>query len=199
MILLKTIYTTFLLFFIVFESKAVRTFKSEIPNDSLRKTYSYNLNYVDMRSTHQNHFRGANFMVWQKLKKNFSLGLGIEYAHSSFHGDNGYNLYNLTFIPVFLDVRYNFKTESRKFQPYLTIEPGLSFAKYKRENQNTGNVRIKISERGLYLYLGTGAKYQINKHLAPIVDFGFKGYKMSFNNLDINPHGIVLRAGLVIQ
>jgi outer membrane protein W len=153
---------------------------------------------MDMRSTHQNHFRGASFIVSQVLKNNFSLGLGAEYAHSAFHGDNGYNLYNLTFIPFFIDVKYNFKTE-RKFKPYVTVEPGMSFAKYKRENQNSGNTRVKVTERGLFLYVGTGAKYQINKHFAPLIDFGFKGYKMSFNNLDINPHGIVMRAGVVIQ
>jgi hypothetical protein len=41
-----------------------------------------------------------------------------------------------------------------------------------------------------------GCSYKISRFFTPFIEFGLKGFHMSLNNLDINPHGLVLALGL---
>lgn len=174
---------------------------ADIHNDSLVKKqypYKYYVTYSDMRSTHRNHFRGSNLLVSKNISKNYALGIGTEYSYSALHGDNGYNLYDVTFVPIFFDIRYTLYSK-KKFDWLLTADPGISFGSYRKEYQNNLGLKTKTSQKGLYIFIGTGIQYKISKHISPLLEVGFKGYKMSFNNLDINPHGLTLRTGLIIQ
>ena len=53
----------------------------------------------------------------------------------------------------------------------------------------------KVSEQGLYVYGGFGAIFRISNHFAPIVEIGFQGFNMSFNQLAVNPHGATIQIG----
>ena len=186
------------LFFII----RLNAFSSDIRNfnpDSIpENTYSLSVKYVDMISTHKNRFRGANIMLSEKISNNLKCGVGIEYSYGSYYSDVYFNLHNLSYIPIFFDLTYKIKT-TNNLKPFLSIDPGLTFANYNLEIKNELNKKILVRELGFYLYTGIGLKYQIDDHLSAILDFGFKGYKMSFNNLDMNPHGLVIRTGLVFQ
>ena len=196
-VLRKLFYFTVLLLIFQFNafSSDIRSFKS----DSLpENTHSFSIKYVDMISTHKNRFRGANIMLSEKISNNLNWGVGIEYSYGSSYSDEYFNLHNLSYIPIFFDLTYKIKT-TNKLKPFVSVDPGLSFANYNLEMKNELNKKILIRELGFYLYTGVGLKYQIDNRLSTVIDFGFKGYKMSFNNLDMNPHGFVIRAGLVFQ
>jgi hypothetical protein len=47
------------------------------------------------------------------------------------------------------------------------------------------------------MYGGYGFQFRINRELSTLLEIGFKGFHMSFNALDVNPHGLTAKAGLV--
>ncbi|MBU0696024.1 MAG: hypothetical protein KKE39_05800 [Bacteroidetes bacterium] len=167
-----------------------------LPKDSLNKPANLHVifEYQLLRSTHSTKFKGVNFIFSKSLSVNKSLGLGIEYSYAPFHGDNGYHLYQLNFIPVYLDFRYHFN--QKRLSPFVIVDAGYSFVNYRRELIGFPSSRKRIKEGGIYLQGDFGLSYKINKDIQPILSVGFKGFHNSFNNLDINPHGLILRAGV---
>lgn len=147
-------------------------------------------------STHFTDFSGGNFYAAYEMTPNFCMGMGLESAASKLHFDNGWKLTGLRFHPVFLNFKLDlFKTG--KIIPYLDSSPGISFNKYDKGLPNSPGRTLDISERGLYIYSGAGIYFKVSRYFIPILDAGFKGYHMSFNNLDINPHGFDLKLGIL--
>jgi hypothetical protein len=163
--------------------------------DSLNKPGNLHiiLEYQFLRSTHATKFKGVNIVISKSLSVNNSIGLGIEHSYTLFHGDNGYHLHHLNFLPVFLDFRHQFN--QKRLSPFVILDGGYSFVNYQRELIGFPSSRKKIKEGGIYLQGNFGLSYKINKDIQPILSLGFKGFHNSFNNLDINPHGLILRAG----
>ena len=175
------------------------SFADELKCDTTKDTKNLLiLEYQWLRSTHSTKFKGINLIYANQFSKNQSLGLGLEYSRSGFHADNGYNLYNLSFVPIFLDYRHLFLVDHR-INIFSFAEAGYSFAKYIREEIDNPSNRKTIREGGIYLNGGIGLNYNLSKHFAPNVSIGFKGFHNSFNNLDIDPHGLVLRFGFNLR
>lgn len=151
-----------------------------------------------MRSTHGNYFYTGSFSISKMTNKRFEVGLGLETAFTSKHHDNGFVLYKLKFIPVFGNLKYHFN-KVKKFDFYAESSLGLSFNTYHRASDNSPNIKVRIKEKGIFAYFGSGVRYPISKKINLVTGIGIKGYKMSFNALDINPHGLSGMLGLNIK
>jgi len=148
-----------------------------------------------LRSTHSNFFNGPSLKVTRNFGGHFKPGIGIGYATTSLHGDNGFKLYRMKILPVYANLTYEFTTRS-KFEPFAETSVGISFMKYDRATDLNPNDITPVKENGLYVYGGLGLRYAVSKHIAPYIGAGFKGYRMSTNDLDINPHGITFQVGV---
>lgn len=153
--------------------------------------------YEFMKSSHGNNFTGASVIVSYRVSKKVYLGLGTEFSYSPLHIDNGWRLSDLKFFPSYLDFKVNLK-EYKRFWLFFNISTGISFAKYTKDDYYKPGNPYNVSEKGLYIFAGTGCHIGITKKISSIIVLGFKGFHMSFNNLDVNPHGLTLRIGLII-
>lgn len=147
-----------------------------------------------LRSTHSNLFYAPSVKVNYLFKNGWEPGIGIEYSTTPIHHDNEFVLYKLKFIPVYGNLKYNFRT-TKKIKPYAEASVGISFNNYDIAADASPNVTNKVSEDGLYIYTGFGTKYSLTPRFNTFVAVGFKGYKMSTNDLDINPHGFSFTLG----
>lgn len=151
-----------------------------------------------LKSTHGNLFYSGSFLISKLLNQRYEAGAGIETAFTPKHHDNGFVLYKLKFIPVFANLKYHFKPVG-KLDMFTETSVGLSFNKYHRASDSLPNNKIRIKEKGVFVYAGTGARYALSKKINLVSAFGIKGYKMSFNVFDINPHGFCFMFGLNIK
>ena len=154
--------------------------------------------FENMKSTHGNVFSSGSFVVSKMLNKKFEAGFGIETAFTSKHHDNGFVLYKLRFIPLFGNVKYHFN-KAGKFDFFTESAIGLSFNRYHRARDESPNIKTRVREKGVFAYIGGGLRYPISKQINLVTGIGIKGYKMSFNVLDINPHGISGMIGFNIK
>lgn len=154
--------------------------------------------FHDLRSTHHTYFRGASLTASRFRGDHFLLGAGIEYTTCSYHNDNGWDLTNLKFVPLFLDLKYCF-AKNRFFVPFVQTSHGVSFAQYTKADQMHIFKTHPVREAGYYTFFGVGSLFNLSKHCSGSLAFGFKGFHMSLNDLDVNPHGLMLRAGIGVK
>ena len=147
-----------------------------------------------LRSTHGNAFYAPSLKANYNITRQFELGMGVEYSSTPEHHDNGFILNKLRFLPVYGNLKYNFKGD-KQVRFYAETSLGISFNKYDIADEVTPLNTSTTREQGFYVYTGLGAKYAISKAVATFLGVGFKGYKMSFDDLDINPHGLSFSAG----
>jgi len=166
-------------------------------DSSCLNRFSVQPSYEFMRSSHNNNFTGFSIIINYKLSRTVFLGLGAEFSYSPLHIDNGWRLSNLNFFPIYLDFKWYFK-EYKKLWPFINISEGISLINYKKEDFYFPGNPYNVSEKGLYVFAGPGCCIRINKRIASTIAVGFKGFHMSFNNLDVNPHGLTFRIGILI-
>lgn len=150
-----------------------------------------------LRSTHGNAFWGGSLAADYRLSKPVSIGLGMEYTYCNYHLDNGWDLYNLNFLPIYLEEKFRLPAE-HKFNPYLHLEEGISFNHYDKVDPAISPNRVAVRENGLYGYSGLGLQFLQTKHSSLYVELGIKGFRITTNNLDVNPHGLTLKVGVSI-
>jgi hypothetical protein len=212
---MENIYRVFLIasmvvFFphsLISEDRGINEFTKQLSANSVYKINnndSLKLNrilvtpgYEILHSTHGDYFTGISVIGSYNVVRSFYLGLGTEFSYSKFHNDNGWLLYNLKFFPIFLDAKLNLKRH-KMFCPFLNISEGISFIKYRIDyNPDIGKI-VNVSETGQYFFAGVGCHIRINKYFSSTISLGFKGFNMSLNNLDVNPHGWSLRIGCIL-
>lgn len=150
-----------------------------------------------MRSTHGNAFYGPSIRFNPIYSKGWEPGIGIEYAQTAEHHDNGFILYRLKFIPVYGNLKYNFGG-AKRISAFAETSLGISFNRYDIADERTPTAIGLTHEKGFYTYIGGGAKYHLARSVDVFAGIGLKGYKMSTNDLDINPHGLSFMLGLSI-
>ena len=155
------------------------------------------LGIQDLKSTHNTYFKGGSLIVNYAITPVFFLGLGAEYSYCPFHHDNTSDLSNLSFMPLFIDTRMSLRKDG-KLIPYWRFSTGVSFATYTNKELDTQRNPYLVKDRGLYMLTAIGCSYKISRFFTPFIEIGLKGFHMSFDNLDINPHGLVLTLGLVL-
>ncbi len=171
-------------------------FITRAQTDSLNKAgFRLSTAFELLRSTHSNLFYAPSLKATYLFRNGWETGVGIEYSTSPIHRDNGYILRKVHFLPVYANLKYNFN-RAKKVNIYAETSVGHSFNKYHRAEDREPQKQKKIKEGGVYVYTGVGTKYALARQTDLFFAVGFKGYNMSTNSLDINPHGISFTLGL---
>lgn len=166
--------------------------------DSLTtKTFDIIPESDNLFTTHYTCFFGGNLVVDYHVSATLRLGLGVAYEHCKLHYDNGYALHNVKYWPVFVDSKVNLFND-KNVAVFADLSTGISFASYIKETPAPDSTISNILSRGLYLYAGVGYTFKLYKHLQSLMEAGFKGFNITFNQLDVNPHGLTLRVGFII-
>ena len=152
--------------------------------------------YKILHSTHGDNFAGGDVVFAYKVSRSLFLGLGTGFAYNKYHGDNGWELFSLRFLPVYADAKL-FLHGNKNITPFFQLSEGVSMNNYRRKDYPY-KTAYRVSERGDYLYTGIGCVLKISKYLKPVIGMGFNGFRMSFNSFDVNPHGFTFRIGLLI-
>lgn len=169
--------------------------QQEEPKKDNDPLYNFSPAMEFLRSTHGNFFNGPSFKVTRNFSGGFKPGIGIAYATTSTHFDNGLILYKMKMLPVYANLTYDIPTKS-KFEPFVETSVGMTFFNYDQATDADPNTSFHVKEHGLYIYGGLGLRYAVSKRFAPYVSTGFKSYNVTTNDLDINPHGISFQVGL---
>ena len=154
--------------------------------------------YQSLYSTHGNFFYSKSVTISKMVTKKIELGAGVEKASSPKHHDNGFVLSKLKFLPVYGNIKYHFKNLG-KWHPYAESSVGISFNKYLIASDDSPTKKTLVKEKGVFLYGGAGLRYAVCNNLFLVSGFGVKGYKMSFNAEDVNPHGVSYLVGLCFK
>ena len=190
---LKSIFSFVIFIFLPlhFHSLAAQNEKEYFYN----RPITFRLSYQLLHSTHRTNFTGGSFDIDFAMSNHFLLGLGTQYAATPYHQDNGWVLTKLRFFPLYLNSIYTLCSRCL-FQPYIHTEEGISFNHYNKLDTSISPVPFKVSEAGLYLSGNAGMNVTLSKRLKIFSEIGYKGFKHSFNDLDVNPHGVTVCAGL---
>src|ERR1035437_2102610 len=167
------------------------------PDSSIVHNLFLSIGYMQMRSTHGSIFRGCSLILGYRYSPYVYYGFGIKYAYTYYHFDNDWYLHHLKFLPVFVFARLNFM-KNRMITPYFHLSTGITFINYEKEDKHTIGHPYSVSEQGLYFNSGFGCAIKIGKHFTPVLEAGFQGCHMSFNQLAVNPHGVNLQIGVVL-
>lgn len=167
----------------------------EEPKKDTEPVYDFSPAFEFLRSTHGNFFNGPSFKATRNFSGGFKPGIGIAYATTTTHFDNGLILYKMKMLPVYANLTYDIPTRSR-FEPFVEASVGMTFFNYDQATDADPHTSFHVKEHGLYMYSGFGLRYAVSKRFAPYVAAGFKSYNVTTNDLDINPHGISFQVGL---
>lgn len=159
------------------------------------KPFAFRAAYQYLRSTHATIFNGASIDGDYAVSPHFTAGLGIQYAGTHLHPDNGWILTDLRLLPVYTSQIYTL-LPTHRLQPFLHTEEGISFNHYNKLDTAVAPQPYKVSEKGLYLAGNAGINVVLLKHLKLFTELGYKGYKHSAHDLDVNPHGLTARFGV---
>jgi hypothetical protein len=164
--------------------------------DSLwQRGISYEIGFQEMYSTHDNFFHGVDVGVGYRFSPKFRLGGGVEYSFNNYHLDNDWVLTNLRFLPIYLDQQISLRKKGN-FRPYARLRQGITPTTYLKKDIGSLSEPVRISESGLYLFGGLGFTYRVTPRIGIFGEAGLKGFQMSFNSLEVNPHGATFRMGL---
>ncbi len=169
--------------------------KAQNINNNVLQPVSLRFTYQFMHSTHKNNFNGVSIDADYHFSKCFATGIGIQYAATPRHPDNGWTLTNLHLLPLYVNSIYTFNT-THTVQPYIHVEAGISFNHYHKLDTAVSSSPTYVSETGLYLSGNGGVSFAVSPHTHVFVEMGYKGYKHSANALDVNPHGFTMRTGI---
>lgn len=151
-----------------------------------------------MYSTHSTSFAGGSIELNRNINKAIAIGAGAEYSTCKFHADNGWNLYNLKFAPLFLSQYFNFIRRQR-MGLYLHLREGVSFIRYRKEYQDASAPTKNIREFGFYGDASLCGKVLLNNGMNLFLETGLKSFHISTYDLEVNPHGVNFRLGLAFH
>ncbi len=123
------------------------------------------------------------------------MSAGVEFSFARFHNDNEWDLYNLRFVPIYVNEQIDLR-KNGNFRPFVRFRQGVTLTTYLREDA-AHMVPHRITEAGLYLSGGLGFTQSITERLGVMSEVGFKGFQMSLNAFEVNPHGANFRLGLI--
>ncbi|ANH81478.1 hypothetical protein A8C56_11235 [Niabella ginsenosidivorans] len=159
---------------------------------------SFRVNIENLYSTHGNSFPGLSAAYHQGLGSKWELGAGMEYSNASTHNDNRWNLYHLYFFPFYFSEYYKCPAPGN-WVPNLHLQEGLGFINYYKEFQDHPGTRYYINEHGFNGFAGIDTHYYFSVLSGVFAEAGLKGFHLSFNNLDVNPHGLTAKLGYVYR
>ncbi len=156
--------------------------------------HSLTLNFDDLYSTHSDHFPGATIEISRILSDKIDWSIATGFAYTPTHPDNGWEIQRLLLMPTYLS-QYLKLTRQQHVYLFLHLSEGITILNYNRADA-PGQSFYHVREAGFYGYAGAGLVINSKNRVAGKVDAGLKSYKLSFNDLDINPHGVAVSLGL---
>jgi len=155
-----------------------------------------------LRSTHSQTIYGASVMVGYRINPSLAAGIGCEisYTDSLFTHDRHTRVLKFTPIPIYAEARFDLIRNSI-VTPYLNLAAGMSFISYERKRlDNSGSTLDDkhICQNGFFFKGGLGLLFHINNSISPSINASFKGFHMSGNPYEINPHGVTIQVGVVV-
>jgi len=190
-------------------TNTIHNLKNETNPSILSHRINVSLELQEMYTTHGTYFGGIGGILNYQLSPSYSIGLGVEYTHSRFHPDNGWDLTKLNFFPVFIDSKLNL-TNARTVTPFAHLSTGVTFKNYQKvwsdnpSPEYAGRYKVpptgvfNISEEGWYIYSGLGISCKITTKLSTYLDIGLKAFHVSWNPWEINPHGLSMKLGIIL-
>jgi hypothetical protein len=170
--------------------------QASAPADSLwKRGVSYEIGFQEMYSTHSNFFHGLDIGAGYRFSPKFRLGGGVEYSFNNYHDDNDWVLTNLRFVPIYIDQQISLRQKG-SFRPFVRFRQGITPTSYLKKDIGVTTAPFKVREAGLYLYGSVGFTQRVSPQIGLFGEAGLKGFQMSFNSLEVNPHGATFRMGL---
>lgn len=151
-----------------------------------------------LKSTHDNYFLGGSIAAVHPFTRTFELGLGAEVSHARYHADNGWQLYNLYFLPLVVVTRFNL-IHTVKSTVYLHVAQGNTRSHYQKQDVMASGTPYRVVDYGYYTYAGGGIRWQAFRHALVQAEMGIKLFHLSTNKLAVNPHGLTLRLGVTVH
>jgi hypothetical protein len=164
------------------------------PGDSCKITFK--VAYQLLYSTHGTVFHGLSAEAIRPITRRLYLGFGAGYSSTPSHPDNDWDLTYLRFLSLYFDNVLKFGKGLKRSGAYLHASEGYSFCRYNKRDPAISPNFFKVREGGFYFYMAPGVSYKITARSAVFLELGYKGFKNSFNNLDVNPHGTNMKIGL---
>jgi hypothetical protein len=152
----------------------------------------------DLYSTHSDHFWGGGIAVSKNITENKVVGIGLDHIYSNNHNDNGWNLTNLHFTPIYFKYQYSCRI-TKILKIVLFTDQGISINSYKKYDPSIIPNTKKINESGFYSEIGMMTSKFYFHHSYVYFGIGLKNLKLSTNELDVNPHGISFQANLSLN
>jgi hypothetical protein len=156
-----------------------------------------------LRSTHSQTIYGASVMLGYRISPSLSAGIGCEISRtdSLLTHDRYITVLKFTPVPIYGEVRIDLIRHSA-VTPYLNLAAGMSSISYERKRLDSsgGTLESKsVHQNGFFFKGGFGLLFRLNKYLSPTVNASFKGFHMSRNPYEINPHGVTIQVGVVVK
>lgn len=150
-----------------------------------------------VHTTHHGSIFGGSIVAGKFISRSAMVGLGMElsYKDKIRTYDINFDIHSFRPIPVFADFRV--LLSSGKVIPYIELAPGVAFIHYLKNEFSKGE--HFVWQTGFYAYAGTGLIYKISNKISASGAIGVKGYHISSNVYEVNPHGLTYRFGVVLN
>jgi hypothetical protein len=167
-------------------------------DNSDKNKYTVFSEFHYLHTTHQQQIPGFSLTVNRTLTPNWLIGVGAEISYHH-HIDTHYpdfTIFSFHTIPVYADFKYIFF--KKKLVCFADVAPGVTFIQYSRYDFKPATSTYR-TQQGFYLYSGVGALYPVFKNVNISAQLGFKGFHISSNPDEINPHGLMYRLGVAVR
>ncbi|HMI67347.1 MAG TPA: hypothetical protein VK517_14985 [Cyclobacteriaceae bacterium] len=156
-----------------------------------------------LRSTHSQTIYGASVMVGYRITPTLWAGFGCEVSRtdSLFTHDRHTRVLKFTPVPIYAEARFDLIRNSI-VTPYLNLAAGMSFITYERKRLDTSGSMVDdkhIFQNGFFFKGGAGLLFHLSNTISPSINASLKGFHMSGNPYEINPHGVTIQAGVVVK
>ena len=156
-----------------------------------------------LRSSHSQTIYGGSVMLGYRVSPSLTAGIGCEISHidSLFTHDRYTTVLEFTPMPIYADARFNL-IQNSKVTPYVNLAAGMSSITFERKrfDMSGGNMESRgVHQNGFFFKAGFGLLFNINKYISPSVNASFKGFHISSNTNEINPHGVTIQVGMVLR
>lgn len=165
---------------------------------AIKEKYCVTAEFQTLRTTHATFFNGGDLTVGYFISQSLVMSVGVEYSYNYYHDDNGWDLYKLKMLPIFVDAKLLLK-KGKRVTPFFQLSQGISIINYRKEDQLNIFTPYHVSETGYYIYGGTGVSIKIRGNISIQMGVGFKAFHISSNVLAVNPHGLTFRSGVAYR
>lgn len=174
------------------------TYNIAYAQQTMQAKTSINFSVENMYSTHRTNFTGGGLQAEKTISKLLDLGVGASFSYCKFHNDNYWNLYRLSFLPIYVTQTLHI-WRHKKLHPYLHFREGATFKWYDKEFENKPGIIEKKRETGFYGYAGAGGTYKVAAKTNLFAELGLQSFHLSGNELEVNPHGVTGRIGVQLN